>query len=304
MKQLYEKNETCIFLFQDDDFLSAGNLGKAWALDFIDELERNNLADKFLWKISCRTDEIDNGIFKRMKQAGLFYVYLGIESGNPIGLKILNKQLTVEQNINGVETLKHSGLMIDSGFMLTDPSSTFETVRENISFLRQICGDGSFPAVFCKMIPYAETDIERALLQQGRLKGSILAPDYDFFDHRLNHFTEFLHETFREWMFARTGFRAKIQWQRFELAVLEKFYPAAKGIEEYGNALKIITAASNDLFFKIAEEAIAIFEQGRREDDNCLKELVKFQSNELERIKARLFSEIVTFNMRQKTFAQ
>jgi anaerobic magnesium-protoporphyrin IX monomethyl ester cyclase len=299
MQELYEKNQTCIFLFQDDDFLSPGNLGNAWALDFVAELEHQDLADKFLWKISCRPDEIKKEVFEKLKKAGLFLVYLGIESGNPTGLRVLNKHLTVEQNVSAVEALKQIGLLYDFGFMLTDPSSTFETVRENIAFLRKICADGSSPVGFCKMIPYAETDIEQTLAREGRLKGSVLAPDYDFFDHELDRYVEFLHKTFREWMFTETGLRARLQWHRFEVAVLEKFYNMARGIHEYKNILKRIVASSNILFLKIAEEAIPIFEQGRQKDCSKLKEMAVFLSSETEKIELRLRTEMSKFNEKQ-----
>ncbi len=42
--------------------------------------------------------------------------------------------------------------MFEFGFMLLDPSSTFDTVRANIHFLQSIVGDGTAAAVFCKML--------------------------------------------------------------------------------------------------------------------------------------------------------
>jgi hypothetical protein len=86
-------------------------------------------------------------------------VYLGIESGNEEGLQALNKNISVEQNISAVRVLKSLGLRYDFGFMLFDPSSTIETVLENIRFLRKICGDGSATASFGKTLPYSGTEL-------------------------------------------------------------------------------------------------------------------------------------------------
>ena len=69
--------------------------------------------------------------------------------------------------------------MFSYGFMLFDPSSTFESVRENIAFLRAIVGDGSAPAVFSRMLPYGGTPIRDQLAQEGRLRGDLTHPDYD-----------------------------------------------------------------------------------------------------------------------------
>jgi hypothetical protein len=49
--------------------------------------------------------------------------------------------------------------MWEFGFMLFDPSSTFDSVRENVTFLRQVMNDGSVAATFCKMLPYDGTPI-------------------------------------------------------------------------------------------------------------------------------------------------
>ena len=46
----------------------------------------------------------------------------------------------------------------------------------NIGFLRQIVGDGSASATFCKMLPYDGTPIKDALEAEGRLKGDVCAP--------------------------------------------------------------------------------------------------------------------------------
>jgi len=299
MKELYEKDETSVFLFQDDDFFSPGKPGREWALAFVRELEREGLADRILWKINCRPDEVDADLFRHLKKAGLVLTYLGIESGDPTGLRVLNKHLSPEASIKAVAILKSLGILYDFGFMLFDPSSTFESVRTNIDFLRRLCGDGSSPVVFCKMIPYAETDIERRLMSEGRLKGSIVNPDYDFLDPKLDSYYEFLHQTFYEWMFTHTGMLAKLQWHQFEVAVLEKFYPHARGIPEYTDFLKEIIASSNNLFLHIAGEAATIFENGDPDSHSQLQGLVELQSEELGRIDSKLQEGMRGFQRRQ-----
>ena len=114
----------------------------------------NGLADKAIWKISCSAEYVEADLFGAMRTAGLFLVYMGIEFGVESGLEILFKQMTIAGNIAAVDTLKALDLDFSYGFMLFDPSSTFELVRGNIAFLRRIVGDGSAPAVFSRMLPY------------------------------------------------------------------------------------------------------------------------------------------------------
>ena len=76
------------------------------------------------------------------------------------GLRTLHKEITVEENLAAVRVLKSLGIRFEFGFMLLDPSSTFASVRANVGFLRDIVGDGSASAQFCKMLPYDGTPIK------------------------------------------------------------------------------------------------------------------------------------------------
>ena len=59
---------------------------------------------------------------------------MGLESGDEQGLKTLNKGITVEQNLAAVAVLKRLGLVFEFGFMLLDPSSSFESTRDQSAF--------------------------------------------------------------------------------------------------------------------------------------------------------------------------
>src|SRR5690349_8573418 len=192
MRMLHVDHGITIFLFQDDDFPLFGTVWRRWASEFVDELYAADLVGRVIWKINCRADAVEPTLFARMRDAGLYLVYMGLESGTDEGLKTLHKQITVEQNIRAVATLKGLGLLFDFGFMLLDPSSTFESVRVNVAFLREIVGDGSAAAVFCRMIPYDGTPIKDELAAAGRLRGDVCNPDYDFLDPRLSDFYDAL----------------------------------------------------------------------------------------------------------------
>jgi radical SAM superfamily enzyme YgiQ (UPF0313 family) len=124
-----------------------------------------------IWKISCRAEYVEYELFRKLRDAGLFLVYMGLESGTEQGLKVLNKEMSVEQNLAAVRTLKELELNVSYGFMLFDPSSTFESVRENLVFLKNVTGDGRAAATFSRMLPYGGTPIRDALRSEGRLRG-------------------------------------------------------------------------------------------------------------------------------------
>ena len=109
MRMLHEERGITIFLFQDDDFPLYGKVWRRWATDFVNELNRSGLSRRVIWKISCRVDSVEAELFAAMRDAGLYLVYMGLESGNEEGLRALHKQATVDQNLHAVEILKQVG---------------------------------------------------------------------------------------------------------------------------------------------------------------------------------------------------
>jgi anaerobic magnesium-protoporphyrin IX monomethyl ester cyclase len=260
MVALHEERGISIFLFQDDDFPLFGKVWRRWANEFVDELYRADLPGRVIWKINCRADAVEPELFARMRDAGLYIVYMGLESGTEEGLKVLHKQITVEQNLRAVRILKDLGLMFEFGFMLLDPSSTFETVRGNIDFLRAIVGDGSAGATFCKMLPYDGTPIKDELERTGRLRGDVCAPDYDFFDPRLNDFYRVLTQTIdvSGWVHGHKALSPQLNWALNEAAILVHLFPALPGMASYRARLREIVRESNELLFAVVDNLAAV----------------------------------------------
>ncbi len=265
MVMLHEQRGITIFLFQDDDFPLFGPVWRRWANEFVDELHRNGLPGKIIWKMNCRADVVERELFLRMKEAGLYLVYMGLESGSEQGLETLHKQITVEQNIRAVEVLKSIGLMWEYGFMLLDPSSTFDTVRENLQFLRTIVGDGCLPVTFCRMLPYDGTPIKDELVRSGRLRGDVNNPDYDFLDPRLAEFYEGLTSVVnvRGWIHGLEAVTLQLANAWHEVAVMERLFPSLPGMANYTRTLRRITRKSNTLLLGVVEDLSYVFSDGK-----------------------------------------
>ena len=261
MQLLHRKYGIRVFLFQDDDFPLWGPAGRRWAAELTGRLQDSGLADRTIWKISCRGEYVDLDLFSRLREAGLFLVYMGIESGVDQGLKILHKEMTVQGNLAAVRTLKDAGLLFSYGFMLFDPSSSFESVRENVGFLRQIVGDGSAAATFCRMLPYGGTPIRDLLEKEGRLRGDLTHPDYVFLDPRLNDYHRLLSEAARPWL-DQDGLSHQISYAWDELEAVKRLVPGTTGTGIYTSALRSLTAESNERLFRLVEETSVAFEQG------------------------------------------
>lgn len=258
MAWLHFERGITIFLFQDDDFPIFGRVWQRWARNLVAEIKKAGLAGRIIWKMNCRADAVDEDLMREMQEAGLYLVYMGLESGDKQGLEVLDKGISVEQNIAAVETLKRIGLVFEFGFMLLDPSSTFASVRENLKFLNQIAGDGSVAAVFCRMLPYHGTPIRDRLEAEGRLKGDVCDPDYDFLDPRLDTFYAELNELLHlsGWIHGHRALSPAINWAWNEVAVIEGLFPALPGMASYRGKLAALTKTSNAMVLG-AVEALA-----------------------------------------------
>ncbi len=252
-----------VFLFQDDDFPLWGPAGRRWAAELTGRLHDSGLARRTVWKISCRGEYVEPELFLSLRDAGLFLVYMGIESGVDQGLRILHKEMTAQGNLAAVQTLKDVGLLFSYGFMLFDPSSTFESVRENVTFLRKIVGDGSAAATFCRMLPYGGTPIRDLLLREGRLRGDLTHPDYVFLDTRLNEYHLLLSKAARPWL-DQGGLSHQISYAWDELEAVRRLVPGTTGSAVYAGALRRLTADSNERLFRLVEETSVAFEAGDR----------------------------------------
>jgi radical SAM superfamily enzyme YgiQ (UPF0313 family) len=261
MLYLHHHHKVRVILFQDDDFPLWGRAGRRWADELVGRMHDHGLVDRVLWKISCRAEYVERDLFAKLRDAGLFLVYMGIESGTEQGLEVLNKELTVHENLQAVDILKELGIQVGYGFMLFDPTSTFDSVRENLGFLRRMVDDGLAAATFSRMLPYGGTPIRETLKREGRLRGDLTHPDYDFLDLRLNEYYQLLLPTVRPWIYKK-GLSYELNYAWDELQTVSRLAHGVEGVDEYREALRALTAESNDRLFSHVEDSLNAFEQG------------------------------------------
>src|ERR1035437_851010 len=265
---LHHEEDCSVFLFQDDDFPVRPDEGSEWIKTFCRELERKNLTDKIMWKINCRPDEIDHYSFAMMKNHGLFLVFLGIEDGTDIGLKRLNKHMTVAKSLKGINILKKLEIGFDYGFMLFQPTSTYGSVCDNLDFLREICGDGYSAVTFLKMLPYFETRIEKQLREEGRLKGKPGFLDYDFRDESMNHYYDFVTDCLIDWLRDSDGLLNIAKWARNYISVFSCYFELTPEIPLISKDIKNTISECNLYLLDKMKELAPLFESGKYNSGN------------------------------------
>lgn len=285
MIDLHERRSVPVFLFQDDDFLATGRRAREWAGGIADRLVEEGFAGDIAFKISCRSDEIDEAAIRRLMAGGLTHVYMGVESGDETSLATMNKKLGPQRHVRAGEILKSLGLSFDFGFMLMEPYSTFETIRNNIAFLDAFVGDGWSVAPFCRMLPYAGTPIRERLVKEGRLTGSEFQPDYRFLDPKLDIYYEWMIETFHRRNFTAEGLCHLLRYYLFEARLRLR----GKGVAPQRLAqLQYIAAVANGVACQVLRSALDHIErtplETLRRDREFLKALTAHEAREEEQL--------------------
>lgn len=86
--------------------------------------------------IECRVTDVEFPLFSLLKKAGLKRVHIGIESGLQRMLNSLDKHTTVEQNMKAISILKELGIEFHPNFILVDPETTLEELRQSLTFIK------------------------------------------------------------------------------------------------------------------------------------------------------------------------
>ncbi|MBI1935273.1 B12-binding domain-containing radical SAM protein [Candidatus Woesearchaeota archaeon] len=93
------------------------------------------------WHCLTRADRTDPELFRIMKQAGCSQVTYGIETGSQKILDIIQKETTVQENLNAIKIAKAAGIKVRAQMIVGLPGETEETVEETAEFIRQAPAD-------------------------------------------------------------------------------------------------------------------------------------------------------------------
>jgi anaerobic magnesium-protoporphyrin IX monomethyl ester cyclase len=137
-----------------------------------------------LWSCMARVDFVDPEILELMYQAGCRQIRYGIESGSPEVLKIIKKQIKLDQIKNAVKWTRRAGIRTMGYFMIGHPGETKDTIRQTIDFAKRIDLD-EFKINFFTPLP--GTEIYREAYRYGHLSTNLR----DFHFHRTPSFIPF-----------------------------------------------------------------------------------------------------------------
>lgn len=179
-----------VIVFCDDNFI--GPDGKERAEEIARLIIKRELNIHF-W-IMCRVDSFqdkDDDFIRFLKKAGLWGVFLGIESCAALQLKAYHKFTTVKKNESIVNLFKRHNIVVECGFIMFHPYVTFEELLKNAKGLYQI-GESSIFTYFTNRLElypgvgFIEDLKQRDLLAKDYQYNSLYG--YRFLEPKIEHF--------------------------------------------------------------------------------------------------------------------
>lgn len=159
--------------FQDDTF----NANKSWAIEIFDRIMSKGLNKTMVFRIDCRTNKalMTEDFVIKAKQAGVWSMFLGIESGSQMMLDSMKKHVTVAENERAIELLHYYGIQVQAAFIVGLPGETRETIQASQDFIYrtkpEVIGYGF-------ATPFPATELDRIVTAKGHKR------DVDYADYR------------------------------------------------------------------------------------------------------------------------
>jgi radical SAM superfamily enzyme YgiQ (UPF0313 family) len=118
------------------------------------------------WVCSGRADNVDDEMLRLMKTAGCETIYVGIESGSPRILRLLNKNISKNKINEGIRKIKENGIKVLGSFILGVPSETKEEMVQTLDYALSLPLDGVSFFIFT---PYPRTELRELAFQYGKV---------------------------------------------------------------------------------------------------------------------------------------
>ncbi|MCJ7455310.1 radical SAM protein, partial [Candidatus Bathyarchaeota archaeon] len=128
---------------------------------------------------SClvRADLINEQMVAALKQAGCFFVRMGIESGNEeLRNQVLQKEITTQQIENAARLIKKYAIKLATNSILGIPGETLDTALQTLHINLSIRPDFAWCAL---MQPYPRTELAHYAITHGCLKHDFSFDDLD-----------------------------------------------------------------------------------------------------------------------------
>jgi radical SAM superfamily enzyme YgiQ (UPF0313 family) len=127
-----------------------------------------------------RLNIVTKEILDMLKRSGCVYIDYGIEQFDDNALKAMNKHLTEEDIIRGIELTQKEGFLIVFDIIFGNLGDTRKTLRKTLDFFKKYNDYGQFRTIR-PVTPYPGTKLYYHAIKKGLLKGP-----QDFYEKHTN----------------------------------------------------------------------------------------------------------------------
>lgn len=163
MKYLKEVFGVEFISIEDDNFL----LFKPRVEEICKKIIAHSL--EINWTCLGRVNNVDDNILRLMKNAGCESIYVGLESGVPRILELINKNISIKEMNEGIKKIKANGLKVIGSFIFGIPSETKEEMQQTLDYALSLPLDGVSFFIFT---PYPNTKLRDMAFQYGKVSSN------------------------------------------------------------------------------------------------------------------------------------
>jgi len=142
------------FIWLTDDNFGSGKRASSLA----DELLQRKMGDDLMLFLQLRCDDVikNREALPRMREVGLHWVMMGVESPRDSTLESFRKGITAEQAKKAVKLLKENDIFSHAMFVIGERKDTAESIADLREFANEL--DPDF-AIFTALTPFPGTEI-------------------------------------------------------------------------------------------------------------------------------------------------
>ena len=179
MAWLYHDRNVRQFVFHDDNFLVPSVSKNLERIEALDHAIRRRGVRRIGLVLKCRPADVEQQVFRRLRELGLLRVFLGIESATAEGLASIGRRQTVAEAHRALEICESLDISTQYTLIIFHPEATPQTMLADLQFARQHI---KHPLSFCRAEAYAGTPLERRMIEASRAQGSYLGRTYEYSD--------------------------------------------------------------------------------------------------------------------------
>jgi anaerobic magnesium-protoporphyrin IX monomethyl ester cyclase len=108
-------------------------VGRKRTHDLLDAITQYNPGIQ--WGVGTRADTIDEDVARKMRDANVKLVYMGLESGDQGQLDRMNKRMSLKDSRNAIELLHKYGIAVSTSWVIGYPGETDETLDNTVKLI-------------------------------------------------------------------------------------------------------------------------------------------------------------------------